>query len=54
MLERMKASNPQKFQQVENMLNGKSTDQQREMFYNLARERGIDVNQFASRFGIKL
>ena len=54
MLEKMQKSNPQKFQQVKDMLNGKSPEQQKEMFMNLAKERGIDVNQFASQFGIKL
>ena len=54
MLEKMQKSNPQKFKQVKDMLNGKSPEQQKEMFMNIARERGIDVNQFASQFGIKL
>lgn len=54
MLQQMQQTNPQKFQQVKAMLDGKSPDQQREMFMNLAKERGIDVNQFASQFGIKL
>jgi len=36
------------------MIDGKSEAQQKEMFQNLAKERGLDVNQFASQFGIKL
>lgn len=50
----MQAQNPQRFQQVKAMLDGKSEDQQKEIFTNLAKERGIDVNQFASQFGIRL
>ena len=54
MLQKMQAQNPQKFNQVMQMISGKSDAQQKEMFQNLAKERGIDVNQFASQFGIKL
>ena len=54
MLSKMQAQNPQKFNQIMQMLNGKSEAQQKEMFKNLAKERGIDINQFASQFGIKL
>lgn len=54
MLQRMQQSNPQKFAEIQKMLNGKSEAQQKEMFTNLAKERGIDINQFANQFGIKL
>ena len=54
MLEKMRRSNPQKFGQVSKMLEGKTEEQQKEMFQNLAKERGIDVTQFANQFGIKL
>lgn len=36
------------------MLDGKNDVQLREMAQNIANERGIDLNQFASQFGIKL
>jgi hypothetical protein len=36
------------------MLQGKTEAQQREMAENMARERGIDLNQLAAQFGIKL
>ena len=54
MLRKMQQSNPQKFNEINKMLAGKTEQQQREMFQNLAKERGIDVNQFANQFGIKL
>ena len=54
MLRKMQAQNPQKFNQIMQMIDGKSEAQQKEMFQNLAKERGLDVNQFASQFGIKL
>lgn len=50
----MQQSNPQKFNQIQQMLSGKSETQQKEMFMNLAKERGIDINKFANQFGIKL
>lgn len=54
MLEKMQKSNPQKFAQIQQMINGKTEEQKKEMFTNIAKERGIDINQFASQFGIKL
>lgn len=54
MLAKMRNQNPQKFQQIQQMLNGKNDAQQKEMFMNIAKERGIDVQKFASQFGIKL
>ena len=50
----MQQSNPEKFRQIQQMLSGKSDAQQKEMFMNIAKERGIDINQFANQFGIKL
>lgn len=50
----MQKANPQKFAQVQQMLSGKSDAQMKEMFTNLAKERGIDINQFANQFGIKI
>ena len=50
----MRNQNPQKFNQIQQMINGKNDNQLKEIANNLAKERGIDLNQFASNFGIKL
>lgn len=42
------------FQQVQQMVSGKNEEQLKEMAQNIAKERGIDLNQFASQFGIKM
>lgn len=42
------------FNQVQKMVNGKNDEQLKEMAQNIAKERGIDLNQFAGQFGIKL
>ena len=52
MLRKMQAQNPQRFKEVMNVLGGKSEDEQKEMAENLAKERGIDLKQFASQFGM--
>lgn len=36
------------------MLSGKNENQMREFVNNVAKERGIDLNAFASKFGMKL
>ena len=54
MMMKFQKQNPQMFQQVQQMVNGKSEQQLKEMAQNIAKERGIDLNQFASNFGIKL
>ena len=54
MMERFRNQNPQMFQQVQQMVNGKSEQQLKVMAQNIAKERGIDLNQFAHNFGIKL
>ena len=53
-LERFKNQNPQMYQQVQQMIQGKSENQLKEMAQNIAKERGIDLNSFANNFGIKL
>ena len=53
-LEQMKAQNPQAYQQVQQMTSGKSEAQLKEMAENIAKERGIDLKNFASNFGIKI
>lgn len=54
MIQQMQKQNPQLFNKVQEMMQGKNENQIREMANNIAKERGIDLNQFASQFGIKL
>ena len=54
MMMKFQKQNPQMFQQVQQMVSGKSEEQLKEMAQNIAKERGIDLNQFASQFGIKM
>ena len=54
MLEKMKNQNPQMFNQVQQMINGKNETELKQMAQNIAKERGIDLNSFANQFGIKL
>lgn len=54
MLEKFKSQNPQMFQQVQQMIQGKNENQLKQMAQNIAKERGIDLNSFANQFGIKL
>ena len=51
---KFKSQNPQMFNQIQQMVNGKNESQLKEMAHNIAKERGIDLNQFAGQFGIKL
>ena len=53
-LQRMQKQNPQKYNQIAEMLKGKDESQIRQMAQNIAKERGIDLNQFASQFNITL
>lgn len=50
----MKNQNPKLFQKVQEMTSGKNENQLKELANNIAKERGIDLNNFASQFGIKL
>ena len=53
-MNQMKQQNPQAFQKAMEMTNGKSEADMRQTALNLAKERGIDLKQFANNFGIKL
>jgi len=53
-MNQMARQNPQAFQKMQEMTSGKSEGDMKQTCLNLARERGIDINQFASQFGIKL
>ena len=52
--ERMRQANPELYNRTMQMLNGKSEAQIKEMAENMARERGIDLGQLASQFGLKI
>ena len=53
-MSQMMKQNPQAYQKMQEMVSGKSEGDLRQTAMNLAKERGIDINQFASQFGIKL
>ena len=53
-MNQMMKSNPQAFQKMQEMTNGKSESDMKETCMNLAKERGVDLKQFAGSFGIKL
>ena len=50
----MKKQNPQAYQKAMELTSGKSEADMKQTAFNLAKERGIDIKQFASNFGIKL
>ena len=54
MLGRFRQQDPQRFQMIQQMVSGKNDGQLREMAMNLAKEKGVDLNQFAGQFGIKI
>ena len=53
-MNQMAQQNPQAFQKMQEMTTGKSEDEMRQVAMNLAQQKGIDIRQFASQFGIKL
>lgn len=54
LISQMQNSNPALFNRVMQMMNGKTQQQMRETVLNVARERGIDINKFASQYGFKI
>lgn len=50
----MAQQNPLAYQKAQEMLQGKNNEQAKETVLNLAKQRGIDINQLAEQFGIKL
>lgn len=52
--ERLRTQNPELYRKAEEMTKGKSPDQLRQTAINLARENGIDLQQFARQFGVNL
>ena len=53
MLNQMTGNNPMVNQLMQSM-QGKSPDALRQMAMNIAKERGIDLDQFAQQFGMKI
>lgn len=52
-IQQMVMQNPQA-RQAMSMLQGKSPQQQQQMFFNMCKEHGIQPEQFAGQFGIKI
>ena len=50
----MMKQNPQAFQRMKEMTSGKSETEMKQTCMNLARERGVDIQQFARNFGITI
>lgn len=46
-------TNPQARQAMQ-MIQGKSPQEQQQMFFNMCKEQGLDPRQFAGQFGINL
>ena len=53
-MQSMMKQNPQAFQKMQEMTSGKNENDMKQTCMNLARERGIDLKQFAQGFGIQL
>ena len=53
-MQSMMKQNPQAFQKMQEMTSGKSEGDMKQTAINLAKEKGIDLKQFAQGFGIKL
>lgn len=54
MLAKMKAKNPFMYEQVKKMIKGKNKDELKTMAYNIAKERGINLEEFAQNMGIEI
>lgn len=54
LINQMQNSNPALFNRVMQMMSGKTQQQMQEVVLNVARERGIDINKFASQYGFKI
>lgn len=53
-MNKMAQQNPQAFQRMREMIDGKSEGDMKETCLNLAKQRGVDIGKFASQFGIRL
>ena len=54
LLRQMQQRNPQLYSQIQQMTYGKTDEQLRQMAYNIARDRGIDLNVLAAQMGVKI
>ena len=50
----MMKQNPQAYKKMQEMVGGKSEADMKQTAMNLAKERGVDLQQFAQNFGIQL
>ena len=53
MLQKMQNMNPALFNNIQNMINGKSDAELKQMAMNLAKERGIPINDILKNLGVK-
>jgi hypothetical protein len=53
MLQKMQNMNPTLFSNIQNMINGKSDAELKQMAMNLAKERGIPINDILKNLGVK-
>ena len=53
-MNQMMKQNPQAFQKMQEMTSGKTEGDMKQTAMNLAKEKGIDLKQFASTFGINI
>ena len=53
-MQQMMKQNPQAYQKMQEMINGKSETEIKQTCMNLAQQNGIDIKSFASNFGINL
>ena len=53
-MNQMASQNPAAFQKMKEMTSGKSEVEMKQTAMNLAKQRGVDLQSFASQFGIKL
>lgn len=54
MMQKMRSQNPQLFNKVQEMIQGKNENELKEIAQNIAKERGIDLNQFANGLGLRI
>lgn len=53
-MRQMMGQNPEAYRKMQEMTSGKSDSEMKQTCLNLARERGVDLQKFASHFGITL
>jgi hypothetical protein len=53
-MQQMMKQNPQAYQKMQEMINGKSEAEMKQTCMNLAQQNGIDLRSFASTFGINI